>query len=761
MSQLYALNGQPLAGKSDDLANKLAAFGLSQPNHSSLSEQQSTNSLLHGSGAFNKPPLSRNSTTNPLNLLYTQTQQPARSTTPFLLNPVGSSPGKLPVPSRNNSYLQGTAESNSGNFANNSISNNCWNSAYNSNSFEGTGSSPNFPPQNQFLSDSRSSIATLNAIPSLDQSVLLNPNLRARTPSLVPEHYFDDTDKSVHSKSSSGSNSLSEASNDDLESSIIQIVGGLPDDFDDRELSGIFTFCEGYDFSKIESENGHRKAIVYFRNAIAALKAKNMLNASSTNNFTIIQRDVVRQQENEYHKGIPPLTTPSLYSQRLSNNYDSTTPGFPRFSPANFDSVINKDVTSESRMSTSYPAVLEAFKSFNPIKAPKAEYLNQSRASMGNPSPSNWNNRLLQPSSKEQAVYSFQTQKNSKGLQFTSNELTNPTAKYSQLPNNIANIGESNSLSNQPNNFAQTSFDYQPNHPNAISPKAKFSLPSRPSYHKDNSFISKQAIDKSNPFEEALRLERTSPVKELPAIRPRTIPLNGVAPYESELRPPPKWKPMPDLKVVRSRPSLKQRPLRSAEYVRVCELKCLQEEEFDNKVLLEQVESNVQTDHNSPCNTIYVGNLSNPDQEKKLRLAFSKEKGYRRLCFKIKGNSPMCFVEFEEVCHAAKAMEKMQGAALDDKIKGGIRLSYSKNPLGVRSTENLSTTASLFQQHGPPKKSTDCYSAKASAAVERKYHFQNMTPKPNGTNSVTTLNRTQTHSSEVNDLFDIFEFPSK
>ncbi|KAF8460315.1 hypothetical protein BDZ91DRAFT_428513 [Kalaharituber pfeilii] len=71
------------------------------------------------------------------------------------------------------------------------------------------------------------------------------------------------------------------------------------------------------------------------------------------------------------------------------------------------------------------------------------------------------------------------------------------------------------------------------------------------------------------------------------------------------------------------------------------------------------------SDQNPPCNTLYVGNLPVGTSEDELKALFSRQRGYKRLCFRTKQNGPMCFVEFED---------------------GGIRLSFSKNPLGVRST---------------------------------------------------------------------------
>ncbi|KAF9057865.1 hypothetical protein BJ165DRAFT_1312047, partial [Panaeolus papilionaceus] len=98
-------------------------------------------------------------------------------------------------------------------------------------------------------------------------------------------------------------------------------------------------------------------------------------------------------------------------------------------------------------------------------------------------------------------------------------------------------------------------------------------------------------------------------------------------------------------------------------------------------------------DQNPPINTLYVGNLPtspppagypNDYLEDTLRDLFQVRPGFRKLCFRHKANGPMCFVEFEDVHYAARAMQEMTGNTLRGVVKNGIRLSYSKNPLGVR-----------------------------------------------------------------------------
>ncbi|KAI9047036.1 hypothetical protein LZ554_009110 [Drepanopeziza brunnea f. sp. 'monogermtubi'] len=103
-------------------------------------------------------------------------------------------------------------------------------------------------------------------------------------------------------------------------------------------------------------------------------------------------------------------------------------------------------------------------------------------------------------------------------------------------------------------------------------------------------------------------------------------------------------------------------------------------------------------DQNPPCNTLYVGNLPIDTSEDELKAMFSKQRGYKRLCFRTKQNGPMCFVEFEDVSFATKALHELYGHPLHNSVKGGIRLSFSKNPLGVRSGQGMSSPG---PQNGP------------------------------------------------------------
>ncbi|KAJ3740971.1 hypothetical protein DFH05DRAFT_1528792 [Lentinula detonsa] len=115
-------------------------------------------------------------------------------------------------------------------------------------------------------------------------------------------------------------------------------------------------------------------------------------------------------------------------------------------------------------------------------------------------------------------------------------------------------------------------------------------------------------------------------------------------------------------------------------------------------------------DQNPPINTLYVGNLPisppplgyPPDLlQDSLKDLFRTRPGYKRLSFKQKNTGPMCFVEFEDVNAATKAINDLYGNTLNGLVKGGgIRLSYSKNPLGIRTPTSANGFGPGFQhQH--------------------------------------------------------------
>ncbi|KAF8759830.1 RNA recognition motif [Rhizoctonia solani] len=132
-------------------------------------------------------------------------------------------------------------------------------------------------------------------------------------------------------------------------------------------------------------------------------------------------------------------------------------------------------------------------------------------------------------------------------------------------------------------------------------------------------------------------------------------------------------------------------------------------------------------------NTLYVGNLPTASGqahspsylEEALRGLFARTPGYRKLCFRQKSNGPMCFVEFEDVNYATKALNEMYGNTLNGLVKGGIRLSFSKNPLGVR-TPGLSSPVG-----GAPPPAT--FSAALAGISERGFGPSRGLASPTGT----------------------------
>jgi hypothetical protein len=93
---------------------------------------------------------------------------------------------------------------------------------------------------------------------------------------------------------------------------------------------------------------------------------------------------------------------------------------------------------------------------------------------------------------------------------------------------------------------------------------------------------------------------------------------------------------------------------------------------------------------NPPCNTLWIGNLPMDTSEDELKDVFSKQTGYKRLCFRTKEDGPMCLVEFEDIFSASSARYGLHGYMLHNSVDGGIRLSFSKSPLGVRSGQDSS-----------------------------------------------------------------------
>uniref|UniRef100_A0A7S0S4L0 RRM domain-containing protein n=1 Tax=Chlamydomonas leiostraca TaxID=1034604 RepID=A0A7S0S4L0_9CHLO len=90
---------------------------------------------------------------------------------------------------------------------------------------------------------------------------------------------------------------------------------------------------------------------------------------------------------------------------------------------------------------------------------------------------------------------------------------------------------------------------------------------------------------------------------------------------------------------------------------------------------------------NPPCNTLFIGNLSDTVSEVELMQLFSAQPGYRQMKL-VRGPKQQvsCFVEFEDVVAASTVHNALQGAVLASSDRGGVRIQYSRNPFGRRSS---------------------------------------------------------------------------
>jgi len=133
----------------------------------------------------------------------------------------------------------------------------------------------------------------------------------------------------------------------------------------------------------------------------------------------------------------------------------------------------------------------------------------------------------------------------------------------------------------------------------------------------------------------------------------------------------------------------------------------------------------------------------------------------------------MCFVEFEDVRHATKALHELHGNTLNGLVKGGgIRLSYSKNPLGVRTPTSATGAGSQNQHkeyHGAssgstffpsePLASRQLVQSEQSMALSRRdtlsqqqqYHYTTSPPAPRftGVSSPTSATHYTTSTSQL------------
>lgn len=113
------------------------------------------------------------------------------------------------------------------------------------------------------------------------------------------------------------------------------------------------------------------------------------------------------------------------------------------------------------------------------------------------------------------------------------------------------------------------------------------------------------------------------------------------------------------------------------------------------------VPNTILRDDNPRCNILYVSNLPMETSEDELEGIFSSQPGYKRMSLRARANGPSCFVEFDDVTSAAKALRNLYGWPLKNSKTGGIRLSFSREPLGIQSLQ-VSTPRTPRRAPPPP-----------------------------------------------------------
>ncbi|OMO83076.1 hypothetical protein CCACVL1_11574 [Corchorus capsularis] len=89
------------------------------------------------------------------------------------------------------------------------------------------------------------------------------------------------------------------------------------------------------------------------------------------------------------------------------------------------------------------------------------------------------------------------------------------------------------------------------------------------------------------------------------------------------------------------------------------------------------------TKDNPPCNTLFIGNLTENINEEELRGLFSAQPGFKQMKILRQERHTVCFIEFEDVNTATNVHHTLQGAVIPSSSVG-MRIQYSKNPFGKR-----------------------------------------------------------------------------
>ena len=452
---------------------------------------------------------------------------------------------------------------------------------------------------------------------------------------------------------------LSSISNLAQQTVVLTINAGLPRDLDARELRSMFIFCPGVLAveRKVIPESGDIQAVVLFGTTAAAIDAQHHLNGKKYDPFDAelnevlrvdVQQPAMKQQQpqlpkQQFHPLSSPLGGPFAQPATGTTN-TNTTHQLSSSNSSNASSNIGKSRFASSFAAVNSNAAFDAFYSADDVGSNPARHFNSTALGNGTSQsnsmrpppvasttlPTNGNGTYSGSAGKSMLLESHR-------LDYDDDDIVLDPVAYLSKTNNQQQSTQSSAwidgAPQMPSNSSSRSQQAtsQSGSPPALSPTHPSAMSNNPSLSQRlaNS-LSLQTLPPPLIHQQPQQPQMGQPTTPT---TPNTGSSNGVAYFMPRMPP-------------------NQNP----------------------------------ADQNPPCNTLYVGNLPMNTAEDELKALFSRQPGYRRLCFRTKANGPMCFVEFEDVPYAARALAELHGNPLSNSIKGGIRLSFSKNPLGVRNT---------------------------------------------------------------------------
>jgi len=105
---------------------------------------------------------------------------------------------------------------------------------------------------------------------------------------------------------------------------------------------------------------------------------------------------------------------------------------------------------------------------------------------------------------------------------------------------------------------------------------------------------------------------------------------------------------------------------------------------------------------NPPCNTLFIGNLTDGVEEDELREVFGDEPGFQQMKLVQTKKGISAFIEFVDTESAVACHKAKQGIVLKSSERGAIRVQFSKNPFGHRDPAyKPMTPGARFQPVGP------------------------------------------------------------